>query len=114
MACWKLNKTECQSVAETTFLGPFEETKDHGIHTDSFSLIICFYVIVKLVIKMLFLQQLFLSLGQFILIYVEKGEYIPKFCLFTILQPLNNNLSSKLGHPLELILRDNFVQDNVE
>ena len=37
-------------------------------------------------------------------LYVETGECTPKFCIFTILQPFNNNLSSKQDHPLELIL----------
>ena len=78
----------------------------------SFSLIMCFYVIAKLVFKMPFPQQLFLSLGQFMSIYVETAEGTFQnfaFCHFAILQPFHNNLSSKLVHPLELILTVNFI-----
>jgi len=75
IAFCKLNKIElCQNVAVTTLLGSFEETKDGGIHIElrwqlknnphkySISiplfLIMCFHVIAKLGIKMLFLLQL--------------------------------------------------------
>lgn len=74
----------------------------------------CFYVIAKLVIQMPFPQQLILSVRQFMSIYIETVEGTFQnfaFCLqpFAILQPFYNNLSSKLVHSLELILRVNFV-----
>jgi len=90
IACCKLNKTEMSNCCGNDILGIIWRDKGSWdthraeitakiliIPIDtfcpySFSLIMCFYIIAKLVIKMP--QQLFLSLGQFMSIYVETAE----------------------------------------
>ena len=94
-ACCKLHNTEqCQNVVEMAFLRAFEETKYHGIHIKLRQLLKNnshkYFLSILLFVNYVFLHyckisyqnvisiQLFLSLGQFMLIYVEtdsEGEH---------------------------------------